>query len=584
MLSPYRQLRKHPEAPVLAELILRYLNPDEAFKYYTEYPDIIEQPSILKRLAENGGVRYFPTYRRLMIHYDRQKPTVRSYGYDNRSPEAIFKAAALENNLEVMKEGLRLFKRFDQQTYDDTLRDLLRTHKAEMSTVELLLDCGTTLSENHVSLMAEHYFKDDYNVEMLKLLLKDSKIWKDEWWTSRQLISAARRKNLNIFLWLADKNKKATADSALLLNVILFGLPEMREKLFSYFEPREAVRVRRMKTEELLEHFGFNSRVYEKVLEYAAKSNNLAAAKLILSLGIPEEEEHEDEDGLGEAMHNAAQTGSVAMINLLKLHDASVDRPTVLIAIKHGHYDLSVELAEELKKTNVYEFREALRQQEYYDGFLGAAIKSEKPEMVKLVLSWGASAGTIELEEALELDNINIFRLLVDLEKPVGDVVVLSIRKNSLEAFKFLLPYLDTENLPILRMVAYVMVEECRTPFLRALVGYYPATKDVIWSVFEDWSDRNRAGMAMTINGSGLIEFLYELFPEKGDKLMHRAIALDDYEGIYYLLGLGFSARPYLEEVKRRDTALLLFYYMGELEAVREELVETLPSLKELLD
>lgn len=155
MLSPYQQLRKHPQAPILAELILRYLNPDEAFKYYEDYREIIEQPSMLKKLAENGGVRYFPTYRRLIIHYDRQKPTVRSYGYDNRSPEDIFKAGVVENNWAVIEEGLRLYRRggvsshgnFDEYTYLDALYKLLLTNKAEIATVKLLLDRGARLKE-----------------------------------------------------------------------------------------------------------------------------------------------------------------------------------------------------------------------------------------------------------------------------------------------------------------------------------------------------------------------------------------------------------------------------------------------------
>ncbi len=104
----YFDFRQHSCAPQLVEILLRYFNPDQALIFQQDYPEILEQASILRcfelRYSIPGGP--FDDFPSLLCAYDCVRLTIRSYQDKKVSKKRVFLKAVWNKKSEVLMAGL----------------------------------------------------------------------------------------------------------------------------------------------------------------------------------------------------------------------------------------------------------------------------------------------------------------------------------------------------------------------------------------------------------------------------------------------------------------------------------------------
>ena len=138
---------QHPEAATLDQIMLHYLDVEEILKLYRQNYEQFETRQALNTLALRFNLPAATTFKQLLKSYDMQYATVRSYLYNNRTPEEILYQAALEGDIQAFYNQLKLYPELRKQhVYDAAL------YKAavggHLAIIDLLLELGATTKEN----------------------------------------------------------------------------------------------------------------------------------------------------------------------------------------------------------------------------------------------------------------------------------------------------------------------------------------------------------------------------------------------------------------------------------------------------
>ena len=137
----YRAYVEHPEVATLNQIMLHYLEMEEILKLYRQNHEQFETQQALTTLAQRFKLPAATTFKQLLRDYDMKYATVRSYLYNNRTPEQILLQAASEGNIQAFYNQLKLYPELREQiVYFLALRCAARGgHEAIM---ELLFELG----------------------------------------------------------------------------------------------------------------------------------------------------------------------------------------------------------------------------------------------------------------------------------------------------------------------------------------------------------------------------------------------------------------------------------------------------------
>ena len=137
----YRAYIEHPEVATLNQVMLHYLDIEEILKLYRQNHEQFETRQALNTLAKRFKLPTAANFKQLLQDYDMRYATVRSYLYTNRDPKQILIQAALEGNIQVLYNQLKLYPELrDVEVYDVALDSAAEGgHEA---IIELLFELG----------------------------------------------------------------------------------------------------------------------------------------------------------------------------------------------------------------------------------------------------------------------------------------------------------------------------------------------------------------------------------------------------------------------------------------------------------
>ena len=138
VLSAYTQ---HPEVATLDQIMLHYLGMEEILILYSQNHEPFETRQTLNTLAIRFHLPSATTFKQLLRAYDMQYATVRSFLYNNRTPEEILCQAALEGDIQAMYNQLKLYPKLRKKyIYTQALKRAAEGgHRA---IIDLLIELG----------------------------------------------------------------------------------------------------------------------------------------------------------------------------------------------------------------------------------------------------------------------------------------------------------------------------------------------------------------------------------------------------------------------------------------------------------
>ena len=139
--STLHSYTQHPEVSTLNQVMLYYLGIEEILKLYRHNYVLFETRQTLGILSFIHKLPTVDNFKQLLRAYDMQYATVRSYLYNNRSPEEILQQAALEGDIQALYNQLKLYPELRNiYVYTPTLHKAAAGgHRAIMN---LLLELG----------------------------------------------------------------------------------------------------------------------------------------------------------------------------------------------------------------------------------------------------------------------------------------------------------------------------------------------------------------------------------------------------------------------------------------------------------
>ena len=139
--ADYKAYVEHPEVATLNQVMLHYLDMEEILKLYRQNHEQFETRQALDTLTQRFELPKARSFKKLLRNYDMQYATVRSYLYNNRTPEEILLDAALEGNIQAFYNQLKLYHALlDVGLYNVALEPAAEGgHEA---IIELLFDLG----------------------------------------------------------------------------------------------------------------------------------------------------------------------------------------------------------------------------------------------------------------------------------------------------------------------------------------------------------------------------------------------------------------------------------------------------------
>ena len=137
----YRAYVEHPEVATLNQIMLHYLDMEEILKLYSQNHEQFETQQALDTLTQRFELPKARSFKQLLRNYDMKYATVRSYLYNNRTPEEILLRAALEGNIQAFYNQLKLYPELrTKRVYNTALEKAAkRGHEVIM---ELLFELG----------------------------------------------------------------------------------------------------------------------------------------------------------------------------------------------------------------------------------------------------------------------------------------------------------------------------------------------------------------------------------------------------------------------------------------------------------
>ena len=107
--TDYRAYVEHPEVATLNQVMLHYLDMEEILKLYRQDYEQFETRQALNTLTQRFKLPTATDFKQLLRDYDMKYATVRSYLYNNRTPEEIVWQAASEGNIQALYNQLKLY-------------------------------------------------------------------------------------------------------------------------------------------------------------------------------------------------------------------------------------------------------------------------------------------------------------------------------------------------------------------------------------------------------------------------------------------------------------------------------------------